>query len=243
MTLLIASITPVIIFLYLIFRKDGEREPIKLLAKCFFGGFLAIALTLLIDWPIVHFGEPYFQSPFAKALFNSFFVAAIPEEFSKFVILFWIIWKNKEFDEYYDGIVYAVFVSLGFALLENIGYVIDRGMGTAIARAIFAVPGHGFFAVSMGYFFSRARFATSREERKKFLWLSVTIPMLLHGVYDFLLMYSVNLKDINPTLAGILLVIFTVFIILLWRLGFKKIKASIANDKQIIQESSQASSQ
>mgnify|MGYP003329067412 CR=1 FL=1 len=49
MTFLIASITPVIIFLYLIYNKDNIKEPPSLLAKCFFGGFLSIVVAILID--------------------------------------------------------------------------------------------------------------------------------------------------------------------------------------------------
>ena len=118
MTLLIASITPVIIFLYTIFKKDKNKEPLSLLAKCFLGGFASIIITLIIDIPLIPIGESI-SSPFFKSFFDAFFVAAIPEELSKFVILYWLVWKSKYFDEYYDGIVYAIFVSLGFAMIEN----------------------------------------------------------------------------------------------------------------------------
>ena len=116
MTLLIASITPVIIFLYLIFRKDKNKEPISLLAKCFFGGFLSIIITLIIDVPLTSIANS-FHTPFLKSFAESFIVAAIPEEFSKFIILYWIIWKSKFFDEHYDGIVFAVFVYM-FSKME-----------------------------------------------------------------------------------------------------------------------------
>ena len=120
MTLLIASITPVLIFLYLIFKKDKNKEPIGLLAKCFFGGFLSVIIALIIGVPMMKIGTA-FQSPLFKSFYDAFFVAAIPEEFAKFIILYWIIWKSKFFDEHYDGIIYAVFVSLGFALVEAAG--------------------------------------------------------------------------------------------------------------------------
>jgi len=228
MTLLIASITPVIIFLYLIFRKDKNKEPISLLAKCFFGGFLSIIITLIIDIPLMSIANS-FHTPFFKSFFESFIVAAIPEEFSKFIILYWIIWKSKFFDEHYDGIVFAVFVSLGFALVENILYVFENGMGVAFFRAILAVPGHGLFAVVMGYFLSKAKLGTDGAQ-KKYLALSLTIPMLLHGIYDFILMYASNLSKTNATLAGLIFLIFPFFIIYLWRFGIKRIKKSIEHD-------------
>lgn len=119
MTLLIASITPVIIFLYTIFKKDKNKEPLSLVAKCFLGGFASIIITLIIDIPLIPYSENI-PSPFFKSFFDAFIVAAIPEELSKYVILYWLVWKSKYFDEYYDGIVYAIFVSLGFAMIENL---------------------------------------------------------------------------------------------------------------------------
>ena len=228
MTLLIASITPVLIFLYLIFKKDKNKEPIGLLAKCFFGGFLSIIITLIIAVPMMKIGTA-FQSPLFKSFYEAFFVAAIPEEFAKFIILYWIIWKSKFFDEHYDGIIYAVFVSLGFALVENILYVSGKGIGIAFIRAILAVPGHGLFAVAMGYFLSLAKF-NKQTNVQKYLVLSLVVPMGLHGTYDFLLMYISSLTEADAGFAVILLLIFTVFIIFLWRFGIKKIKIAVAKD-------------
>ena len=226
MTLLIASITPVLIFLYLIFKKDKNKEPIGLLAKCFFGGFLSIIITLIIAVPMMKIGTA-FQSPLFKSFYDAFFVAAIPEEFAKFIILYWIIWKSKFFDEHYDGIIYAVFVSLGFALVENIMYVSE--IRIAFWRAILAVPGHGLFAVAMGYFMSLAKFY-KQTNVQKYLVLSLVVPMGLHGTYDFLLMYVSSLTEADAGFAVILLGIFTVFIIFLWRFGIKKIKIAVAKD-------------
>lgn len=228
MTLLIASITPVLILLYLIFKKDKNKEPIGLLAKCFFGGFLSIIIALIIGLLMTYIGNA-FQSPLFKSFYDAFFVAAIPEEFSKFIILYWIIWKSKFFDEHYDGIIYAVFVSLGFALVENILYVFESGIGIAFMRAILAVPGHGLFAVAMGYFLSLAKF-NKQSNLQKYLVLSLVVPIGLHGTYDFLIMYSSNLSKEDAGYAVILLIIFTIFIIFLWRFGIKKIKILVAKD-------------
>ena len=226
MTLLIASITPVLIFLYLIFKKDKNKEPIGLLAKCFFGGFISIVIALIIAFSMTYIGTA-FQSPLFKSFYDAFFVAAIPEEFAKFIILYWIIWKSKFFDEHYDGIIYAVFVSLGFALVENIMYVSE--IRIAFWRAILAVPGHGLFAVAMGYFLSLAKFY-KQTNVQKYLVLSLVVPMGLHGTYDFLLMYVSSLTEADAGFAVILLGIFTVFIIFLWRFGIKKIKIAVAKD-------------
>ncbi|MDX2068999.1 MAG: PrsW family glutamic-type intramembrane protease [Haliscomenobacter sp.] len=233
MSLLIASITPVMIFMYLVYRKDKLREPRSLLLKCFFGGFLALVLTLIITGPIAPIAESI-GSPFWKAFYDAFCLAAIPEEFSKLLILYWVIWRNKHFDQYYDGILYAIFVSLGFALVENILYVLDGGMGVAIARAILAVPGHGFFAVLMGYYFALAKFHRGGQ-KNRLLLASLGMPILFHGLYDFALMYS-EAEELDEFLILGILIFFTLVVIQLWRLGFKKIKAHLKRDHLIADE-------
>ena len=67
-------------------------------------------------------------------------IVAPAEELGKFIVLRSITWKNKHFNYSYDAIVYAVFVSLGFAALENITYVFGSGVGTAFLRMFTAVP-------------------------------------------------------------------------------------------------------
>lgn len=229
MSLLIASITPVMIFLYLVYRKDKMKEPTSLLLKCFFGGFLSLILTLIIDEPLAPVTE-LLGTPFLRALYDSFMVAAIPEEFSKLLILYWIVWKNKDFDQHYDGILYAIFVSMGFALVENVLYVLEGGMGVAMARAILSVPGHGFFAVLMGYNFALAKFHTGNE-RKRLLFRSLWMPALFHGLYDFALMYMSD-DAVNPLLIIPLVALFTYVVIRLWRLGFRKIGLHLKKDKE-----------
>ena len=230
MTLLIASVFPVVIFLYMIYQKDHEKEPISLLLKCLFGGCLSILLSLLMSLPVGNLiGE--FQGNFLSSLQKSFLLAAIPEEIAKFVMLYLFVWKSRELNHHYDGIIYSVFVSLGFALIENILYVFKGGFGVAFMRAVLAVPGHGFFGVLMGYYFSLARFHTG-EKRKEFLIKSLVIPIIFHGAYDFLLFYM-SVSD-NVFLAVFLLIAFAVFVILLWRKGLAKIKQHLERDGKVL---------
>jgi RsiW-degrading membrane proteinase PrsW (M82 family) len=87
----------------------------------------------------------------------------------------------------YDGIVYSVFISLGFATFENLAYVLSTGFSTAVIRSLTAVPAHALFAVTMGYYLGIARFANLRY-RRKYIILGLIIPVLLHGIYDFILL-------------------------------------------------------
>ena len=226
--LIIAAIFPVVVFLAVIYKKDTEKEPPKLLRKCFFWGCIATIPIIFIELFLDKFNT--FSSIFAHSFYDAFVSAALVEEGMKFLLLYWIIWKRREFDQYFDGIVYAVFVSLGFALVENIFYVIELGMGTAIMRAVLSVPGHGLFGVAMGYFFALAKF--SGRKRIGLLWLSFLVPLLFHGLYDFLLMYLG--ENENVLLMILLLAGFILLMVVIWRFGIKYIKKHHAQDVAIL---------
>lgn len=219
--LLALSIAPVIFLLVFIYRQDKyEKEPLGLLLLAFLGGMVAIPvdLTLVTIIDTVFYSETVFYSAFIEA--------GLCEEFSKFIILFLLIWWNKNFNEHMDGIVYAAFVGLGFACIENVMYVMQAadtdfsaGISTGIVRALLSVPGHFLFAVVMGYFFSMAKF--SEHGRFGFLLSSLLVAATVHGLFDWLLMIS---DFIGPILG---LIIFALFIwgdIRLWKLAVKFIR-------------------
>lgn len=220
--LLLISVLPVVILLGYIYLKDkNEREPLGLLLKAFFCGTL-VAVTILL-WGIVEGIAGFSLTAFAEnsAVLKSFFQAAIPEEGLKFLFLYLLIWNHKEFNEHFDGIVYAVFVSMGFACVENILYVYSGGFGTGVARALLAVPGHFLFAVIMGYFFSRARFTPSK--RKYLLAMAFICPVLAHGLYDTLC-FAMEMYGEATGLSSVLNVVFIAFDIKLWQIGLKAIR-------------------
>ena len=141
--------TPVAAGLFFLYIKDKyEKEPWKML----FLGVLFGLYTAAVVYALGSFLEerfPHEETPFYTAFFSS----AGVEEAVKFLFLFFLIWGNRNFNEPLDGIVYGVFVSLGFAWAENVIYVthpILGGYETAFARALLSVPGHGLFSVRMG---------------------------------------------------------------------------------------------
>lgn len=221
--LLLISILPVFILLGYIYLKDkNEREPWGLLIKAFLSGAFVAVLILL--WSFVEGIIGIHLTAFAEnsAVLKSFFQAAIPEEGLKLLFLYWLIWKNKEFNEHFDGIVYAVFVSMGFACVENILYVYSGGFETGIVRALLAVPGHFLFAVIMGYFFSRARFTPMRKGR--LLAMAFICPVLAHGLYDTLCFAMDMYGETLGGLSAVLEVLFIAFDVKLWQIGLKAIR-------------------
>lgn len=182
MTLLLLATAPVIIILVYIYIRDRyEKEPLGLLLRTLFFGMLIIPPVVAVEAYLSGLG--FHLSGLNKAAYTAFVVAACTEELFKFTALRLSIWKNKNFDERFDGIVYSVFISLGFAWIENIMYVYQHGVSTGMIRALTAVPAHAVFGVSMGYYFSKAKFGSRVN-----LIFALLMPILLHGIYDFIVM-------------------------------------------------------
>jgi len=186
MLLLAAAVAPSAALLYYFYTRDKyEKEPRKLLLKAFLmgGGLVVPVLFIELYLNVFDIAEPNLLA----AGYTAFVVAGLVEESSKFLFFFLYIWRHRDFNEMYDGIVYSVFISLGFATVENLAYVLSSGFSTAVVRSLTAVPAHALFAVAMGYYLGIARFTKPRY-RRKYIILGLIIPVLLHGIYDFILL-------------------------------------------------------
>ena len=223
------AIIPVVVILTYIYLKDRNKEPWSLLIKLFFMGIASCFLVLLASevvfkiFPFMDKDTTYMT--FFETMAYSFIGVALIEEFCKWLMTFAGAYKHKAYDEVYDGIVYSVYVSLGFACLENILYVfMNNSVVVGISRALLAVPGHACDAVFMGYYLSLAKvYATQGKKslEKKNLVLSVLVPTILHGIYDFCLFSNIDL----------LLIVFLIFVIAMYIFAIKKIKLLAAQCK------------
>ncbi len=215
MQILIGASAPVLIILFYIYYRDKyEKEPISLLIKALVLGMLTVIPVIGLEMLLRMF-LPYFEfSNRAHAFYRAVIVAGFSEELLKFIAFYLLIWKSKEYNERFDGIVYAVFVSLGFAWIENIKYLISFGPEIALMRGVLSVPAHALFGVTMGYYFSLSKFSKSKSAKKIFFSYALIFPIVLHGAYDFILMANEPLG----------MLAFIPFIIYLWITGFKRMK-------------------
>lgn len=219
--LLILAVLPVVLILMFVYKKDKEKEPIALLMSFFFKGILSCFLVLFVS-EILSLFLPFMSKEleamnFIEVLLYSFVGVALTEETCKWLMVYKNGYNHHEFDEIYDILVYSIFVSLGFAFFENLLYVFnDHSISVAIMRAISAIPGHACDAVFMGYYLSLAKqckILRKPQLEKKYLWMSVLIPTLLHGIYDFCLMSGI----------AILVLVFIVFVICLYVFSIQKL--------------------
>ncbi|MCB9032367.1 MAG: PrsW family intramembrane metalloprotease [Chitinophagales bacterium] len=189
--LIALAIFPGLAIAYYTYKKDlYEKEPIIYLFFAFLLGVFSIIPTMI--------GYGFFDSilplpkekTFIQHFIYAFIIVAITEETAKFIFLRFFFFRRREFDEAYDGIVYAVFIGMGFATFENIMYVAEGGVAVGLLRIFTAVPAHAIFGVTMGFHLGLAKFEQNPIIRTKLMTKAWLYPVALHGAYDFCLMQN-----------------------------------------------------
>jgi len=181
--LFLFAVTPPLFLAYLIYKLDRyEKEPVGVCLRVFFYGCLTVIPVIIIEPIVIAFINSLF--------FQIFLGVALVEEYFKFLVVKNYAYKRESFNEPFDGIVYAVIASLGFALVENIGYVFgsaeEEQLFTAIARMFTAIPLHALAGVLMGYFLGKAKFDKFNE--KTLIVKGLLSAIILHTAYDYFLL-------------------------------------------------------
>ena len=226
--LIAAAVIPAIVLLVQVYRADRlEPEPPVLLLSLVLYGIFATGLAMLTE----ELGSALLDRSFPRSstaynVLMYFVVVAFSEEGFKYLLLKKRTWRSPAFNCQFDGVVYAVFVSLGFALWENIGYVIRYGLGTALVRAVTAVPGHACFGVFMGAWYGLARRYDNLgrpSASKACRVMAFLLPAFMHGCYD----YIATLESVHYGW------IFAAFIAAMFLLAFLLIRKMSRNDRYI----------
>ena len=226
------AIFPAIFFMIYIYRNDDkEKEPPLLLLKCIIGGLLSVPIAIILEMiseQVVYYllENVVTATQVNYGILTAIFVGLI-EEGAKFFFLYRFTWKDKAFNYRFDGIVYAVFVSLGFAALENVFYVFNYGTGVALQRALLTIPGHMSFAVYMGLYYGHAKVseAVNNPDAKALnLKASYAFAVLLHTIFDATLMVE---SDIG-------LIFFFIFVAILDIVVYRTIRLESKNDIPIV---------
>ena len=214
LNLIITAITPGIALALIFYWFDRhDREPIGMLLKVFIFGAVYVFPTILIENFLLLFN---IFGGVLGAAYTAFIVAGLTEEYMKRKVVLKYVYFNPVFNEKLDGIVYCVMSALGFATLENIMYVVfafSDVEAVGYYRAIISVPAHMLFAVTMGYYLSLAKFSSTPEEHRHYFKKSLSVPAMMHGIFDFILMANIPL----------LMVFFIPFVIYLWVVNLKKL--------------------
>ena len=144
--LIAAAVIPAIVLLVQVYRADRlEPEPPVLLLSLVLYGIFATGLAMLTE----ELGSALLDRSFPRSstaynVLMYFVVVAFSEEGFKYLLLKKRTWRSPAFNCQFDGVVYAVFVSLGFAhrlchplrTRHRAGAGGDGGAGTRLLRRL-----------------------------------------------------------------------------------------------------------
>ena len=212
----IIALAPGLFWLWFFYKQDCyEPEPLSLVAKMYFLGMVAAAIALFLENIIV---------PFIPDVLFPVLAVPVTEELAKFTMVVLFVYRDAEFDEPMDGIVYATATALGFATLENLLYVLPvQSLSSLVVsgtfRAILSVPGHALFAVFWGFALGIAKF---RPPGKKagIVAAGLILAIAVHGFFNLLLDLSYS------GLAFLFLLILPV----IWWIAEKRIRKALLSE-------------
>lgn len=175
LAILSVGVAPAFALLSFFYLKDRYSEPILSILRAFIMGCLLVFPIMFIQYVV--------SGEISSLFIESFLIIAFIEEFFKWFVFLYIIYHHTEFNTHYDGIVYAVSISLGFATVENILFLLVNGIEYAFTRAIFPVSSHALFGVLMGYHFGKAKI----KNRNLHVALALIVPVFFHGTYNYII--------------------------------------------------------
>lgn len=211
--LFLLAIAPVVAIVWYIYHKDKyEHEPMSFLFVSFMLGVLCAVVVPFITGRMNWLTDG-FEGRQMEIFLYSFVIVAFLEEFFKFISLRYFMYYRRVFNEPIDGIVYGVMIGMGFATLENLYFVLEGGWQTGVLRMFTAVPAHAVFGIIMGYYTGKAKYISERN--LEFTIKAFGVPVVLHGLYNYLLM-----QDNYPYLG-------IVAIVGLWVIAFRYVRKMI----------------
>jgi protease PrsW len=230
------GLAPSIIWLLFYLRKDAHPESGRMILKIFFWGMIITLIAAFVEIGIerVLDAEKTFANvseasqsglflPSLYSLLYGFLGIALVEEFLKYLVVKEKVINNPEFDEPVDAMIYMVISGLGFAALENILVLLPLGnfpLTTASVSALRFVGAtflHALCSATIGYFLALSFY--SRKRRFFLVTIGITIATILHGIYNFSIIKSVD-NNYFLYVPIILLTGLAIFV----SFGFKRLK-------------------
>ncbi len=216
---------PVLLLMYYVNQRDTvEKEPILLIIIMMILGMASVYFSKQI-WNFILSKLPEIEEELTNRnwyvrILTSYGEIAFVEETIKYLLLNIIIYRNRNYDYMYDGIVYSVAISLGFALVEGLEYGIGNEVAVSLFRSVLTIPMHMSYGVIMGYYLSKSK--NSYENRLIYYrYTALLFPIVLHGTSDYLL----STVD-NP-------IIYIVYALFVYIIALKRINELSRLDKRI----------
>ena len=207
---------------------DKSKKMLRIYVKniVIFSGFIIALAVFVLLFSLIGVGTQTIQnsSQFGEIIFDTFklilfyyiLVAFIEEASKHFNFLQSSVLHIKTIE---SGVLYAIFVALGFAFIENVLYLYSQYQLTGLSmelssiyfsRSIFSVMLHVLCSAVVGYFFSKAHV---NYFKKSFNWsylkllnIGLFFGVLLHLIFDLSITFGLSFMIIIYFIGGYLYV-------------------------------------
>jgi len=170
---------------YLLYSRDGVREPRYAVLDAFGFGLLAILIALPLEAILIPNGAQISAVTVQPTTIDALRLAlmvAITEESAKFLPLALFIHRRRYFNRAVDGVIYFALAGLAFGVIENLLYVWRFGADIGLYRSIVLVFFHAATSGIVGFAFAKAKI----EKRSLAGTLSLFILIIFeHAIYDW----------------------------------------------------------
>jgi RsiW-degrading membrane proteinase PrsW (M82 family) len=227
---IIFGFLPGIVWLFFYLKEDPRPEPKYLIFLTFISGGISAIFAFLIqtftnqtlkDYDLL----PLNENSSLGFIITLFIFYAFVEEIAKFLFTYLTVFKNKNFDEPVDAMIYMIVNALGFATLENIGILTNNEIvqGTFINlieitsfRFIGATLLHTLTSGIIGYFWA---LSIRKFNYKIPLILGIFLATILHTLFNlFIIIFG------NNIITFLFLIIIGMFLLVDFeKLKYKKI--------------------
>lgn len=216
--LLLALLPGLLIAAFIYLRDIREPEPSGLLLLSALYGvvgfFIARGISYLLH-SFVYVGD----GGISFEIISAFVFMGLVIEGVKFLLMRGITFYYKNFNQPFDGIVYAVMLGMGYATAENVLYVLNIGSDVSMLRMWTTVPANAVFAVIMGFFLGEAKLFPNKM--LMYSLMALMLAVIAHGFYN----YFVQLENV-PALR-IQAIVSLVLIVVLVQFAYRQRKSAV----------------
>lgn len=212
---LMIALAPAIYLMVYVYRLDPiDKEPMGLLWSLVLVGVAAALVAGVVEavgMQVFGLFSGLDPNSVQFTVASDFLVVGLVEEGLKYLFMGRRTWRARAFNCRFDGVVYAVFTSLGFAAAENVMYGLTYGTGVLFARAFMAIPAHMGFAVLFGMFYGQGKLLDARGHgilSKGCIAVGYLLSVGLHGLYD-----STAMVQTESSMAAFLVVVLAIYLI------------------------------
>ncbi len=186
------SLLPCVLWLwYFSSRSRYKRPAIGVLLLSFILGGAATIPALLLNVKGQSLIQAFFDRGFVSRILVLFLIVGPIEELLKLCVVYFYAYRQQEFDEPLDGVIYSAAAALGFAAVENIVYLAENDPRLVLLRGPLSNPGHALFSAVWGLALSRAKAQPNlARERYPIILRGWIYASLLHSLFDALLVFS-----------------------------------------------------